>query len=70
MNLQRIIRVLVAILRIHALGERRQRVGQLSVGFHFSALLGGEFSFTGDVFEHFINVYRTGTMIEQRTAGI
>ena len=70
MNLQGIVSVLVAILRVHAFGQRCERIGQFGKGFLFLAFLGRKFAFAGNVVECLVNVDVAGALVKQGTAGI
>ena len=70
MNLERIISILIAILRIHPLCQGSQGVGQFIVGLHFGTFLGSQFPLARNIFECLVNVHGTGTMVEQCAAGI
>ena len=69
-NLERIIGILVAILRIHPLCQGSQGVGQFIVGLHFGTFLGSQFPLARNIFKCLVNVDGTGTMVEQCAAGI
>ena len=64
-NLHAVVGVLVAELARHALGQRREGVGQAVIGLHGLALLGGEGALTADGLERLVHVDKAGALIQQ-----
>ena len=69
-NLDGVVSVLVAIFRVHALGEWRERIGQFAEVLLFHALLRREFAFAGDVVKRLVDVNVAGALIKQCAAGV
>ena len=65
-----IVSILVGILRVHTLGQRREGIGQAGVLLEFLTLLGSELAVTLNVFECFVDVDVTSRLIQERTTGI
>ena len=70
MDLERVVGVLVGIFRVHALGQRREAVGQFGVELLLLAFLGRELALAADVVECLVDVDIAGALVEQGASGI
>ena len=70
MDLDAVVGVLVGILRVHTLGQRREAVGKLAKLLEFLLLLGSEFALTLDVLEALVDVNVAGCLVEQCATGV
>ena len=70
MHLDTVIAVLIGILGVHSLGQRREGIGQTAVLLQFLTLLGSELALAGDVFQGFVYIDVASRLIEQGTSGI
>ena len=70
MDADSIVGVLVGILGVHALGQRRESIGQTAVFLHLSAFLGRQGTLALDVLKALVDVHITGSHVKQGTTCI
>ena len=68
--LNTVVRILVSILRVHTFCQRSKAVSKFCITFLFLTFFRSQLAFAGDIIQCFININITGSLIQQRTAGI
>ena len=70
MNLDAIVTILVGILRVHTLCQRRKGIGQTAIFLQFLTFLGFQFTLAGNVFQSLVYIDITSGLIQQSATSI